>query len=454
VDSLEPIGDFVTLDTADIAFNENLYPRISHKPALVQKYAETITLLPPIEVNQDNVLIDGWHRWTAHKKLEIKKIKAVVTHTQSDAEVFELAIKRNALHGDQLSQDDKRRDAQKIYENTPIDQQGQKRIELAAMLSVTEMTIRNWTAQIDQDNRDRRNAEIQSQWLAFETESKIAQSVGMTQQGIGKVVQQIKKFEIVVNGEDFDHLDDEKQRLAEIQQTNRAFAEHASDFSPPLYNIWSQAKKTNEVSHFGNSEARWLDNLLYLYTKPFDVVIDPFAGGGSTIDVCRKRFRRYFVSDRKPIEERKHEIRLHDIGDGLPPLSRWQDVRLVYLDPPYWKQAEGQYSDDPSDLANMDLDAFNESLSGLINGFASKIANGEPSYIALIIQPTQWRAPGRQVADHVLDMAAAVKLPVHRRYSAPYQTQQCTPQMVDWAKETKECLVLTREIIVWRVADG
>src|SRR6202035_174176 len=24
----------------------------------------------------------------------------------------------------------------------------------------------------------------------------------------------------------------------------------------------------------GNSEVRWLDNLLYLYTKPFDIVVD------------------------------------------------------------------------------------------------------------------------------------------------------------------------------------
>jgi hypothetical protein len=28
-----------------------------------------------------------------------------------------------------------------------------------------------------------------------------------------------------------------------------------------------------------NSEVRWLDNLLYLYTKPFDIVVDTFASG-------------------------------------------------------------------------------------------------------------------------------------------------------------------------------
>ena len=29
----------------------------------------------------------------------------------------------------------------------------------------------------------------------------------------------------------------------------------------------------------GNSEVRWLANLLYLYNKPFDIVVDTFASG-------------------------------------------------------------------------------------------------------------------------------------------------------------------------------
>ena len=76
----------------------------------------------------------------------------------------------------------------------------------------------------------------------------------------------------------------------------------------PIYNVWTFGKKTNEVSHFGNSEQRILDNLLYLYTEPFDIVLDVFGGGGSTIDVCKNRLRRYWISDRKPIIERENEM--------------------------------------------------------------------------------------------------------------------------------------------------
>ncbi len=40
------------------------------------------------------------------------------------------------------------------------------------------------------------------------------------------------------------------------------------------YNIWRQQVKTTGFKHFGNSEVRWVDNLLYLYTQPFDVVAE------------------------------------------------------------------------------------------------------------------------------------------------------------------------------------
>ena len=56
----------------------------------VQKYAEDLSVLPPIEINQRNELIDGWHRWTAHKKLDATAIRVTVTQTTSDLHLLEL----------------------------------------------------------------------------------------------------------------------------------------------------------------------------------------------------------------------------------------------------------------------------------------------------------------------------------------------------------------------------
>jgi hypothetical protein len=113
------------------------------------------------------------------------------------------------------------------------------------------------------------------------------------------------------------------------------------------------------------------------------------------------------------------------------------------------KQAEGQYSSDAQDLANMPIEQFRTTLAGIVKSYAQKLSEG--AYIALIIQPTQWKSDGKIFTDHVGDLLRDVSLAVDMRYSVPYESQQCTAQMVEWAKENKRCLVLTREIIVWRV---
>lgn len=415
------------MKVSEVVFREDLYPRIETSAVTVQKYAEDLDVLPPIEVNQHNELIDGWHRWTAHKKAKAEEIKAIVTQTKSEAEFLELTIERNAAHGLQMSQADKQNMARRIYGATPDKERDAKKKQLAKILSVSERTVRDWLSRVDKDSKEARDKRIFDLWLACWTFDEIANDVGVTKETVSTVC----------------------QKMAELPKSDKPAAEHATDFDPPIYNIWKQQTKSEGSSHFGNSETRWVDNLLYLYTEPFNIVVDPFAGGGSTIDICKKRFRRYFVTDRKPIVEREKEIRTHDLTEGLPKPPSWQDVKLVYLDPPYWKQAEGQYSDDPTDLANMSLEDFNKSLAGIISGFAKKLTD---AHIALIIQPTQWKAPERQFTDHVGDMLRAVKLPVAMRYSVPYESQQCNAQMVEWAKENKTCLVLTREIVVWKVA--
>ena len=417
------------IKVSDVVFREDLYPRINTSATTVQKYAEDLEVLPPIKVNQNNELIDGWHRWTAHKKNEAEFIEAEVIQTKSDAELLEKAIETNATHGLQLSQEDKRDMARRIYASTPERERDDKKKQLAKILSVSERTIRDWLSRVDKDAKDARNRRIFEMWLACYTQQEIADAVGIPRKTVDDT---------------FGEFGD----VSKLAKSDQSAAEHATDFTPPIYNIWKQQEKTAGSSHFGNSEVRWVDNLLYLYTKPFDVVLDPFGGGGSTIDICKKRFRRHMVSDRKPIVEREKEIRQHDLKDGPLKPPQWKDVKLVYLDPPYWIQAEGQYSTDPDDLGNQSLEDFTKNLARIINEYAKKISD---AYIALIIQPTQWKAPDRQFTDHIGDMLRAVKLPVDMRYSVPYESQQCTAQMVEWSKENKRCLVLTREIVVWRV---
>ena len=47
---------------------------------------------------------------------------------------------------------------------------------------------------------------------------------------------------------------------------------HDSDFKAQIYSVWNFPKATNTVKHFGNIPPEIIDNLLYYYTDPFDVV--------------------------------------------------------------------------------------------------------------------------------------------------------------------------------------
>jgi len=50
-------------------------------------------------------------------------------------------------------------------------------------------------------------------------------------------------------------IEDQDERLDQIEQLNRAGALHLTDFEPPLYNVWKQQTKSEGLEHFGNSDA-------------------------------------------------------------------------------------------------------------------------------------------------------------------------------------------------------
>lgn len=420
------------IPVGNVIFREDLYPRIEHNQQKAQEYSENIENLPPIWVNQHYELIDGKHRWIAHKLADVESISVEIHQTRSDEHLLELAIRTNATHGLQMSGDDKRKMAVRLY--AVGERSADRKKELAALLAVTVRAITSWVADLDQADREARKAVIREMYIKCYTDEEISDSVGVS-------VQPVK---------------DEVSDILESFPKNPKVAFSDDDWKAPIYNVWSFAKKTNETAHFGNTEQRIVDNLLWAYTKPLDIVIDPFGGGGSTLNVCRARGRRCWISDRKPKAGMESKIRTLDITAELPPMNkRWSDVALVYLDPPYWHQAKGEYSEDAEDLANYpSADDFHAAMAKIVKAFASKLKAG--SHIAMIIQPTQWRAPDRQFTDHVIEIVKAVgnkKLVVENRVSCPYSTEQCNPQMVDWAKENRQFLVLSRELVVWRIAE-
>jgi len=97
-------------------------------------------------------------------------------------------------------------------------------------------------------------------------------------------------------------------------------------------------------------------NLLERYTRPDDVVVDPFCGSGTTLDVCRDLGRHGVGFDLAPFRD---DIRQAD-ARALPLDDETAD--FVFADPPY--STNLTYSDDPRCIGKINAsdEAYFEAL--------------------------------------------------------------------------------------------
>lgn len=406
-----------TINSKEIVFRDDLYPRFKPNPAKIQEYSENLEVLPKIKINQNNILIDGYHRWKAHETVGIEEVPCEVIETKSEQELLMLAVKMNATHGQQLTAKEKKRYAIQWWNVLPEN-------EILETLSISSKSFSRYTSdkkkQFDADQKE----QIFDLWMKCMTEQQIAEHCDISRQTINREIAGFAQ-----NGQ-----------VSEMGNFR--------NFEPQVYDIWKFHKATNEVRHFGNIPPEIIDNLLYFFTNPFDVVFDPFGGGGSTIDKCLERNRRYYVSDLNPIPAR-NDIRQHDITNGLPNDLPVPD--FVFLDPPYWKQAEKKYSEDDTDLGNVDLDLFLDVIGNIAKSIKRKWNGNRPNgKLAIIIGP--YKHDGNLVDLPFLCYERIGKyLKLDRRIQVPYSTQVHGGAFVKMAKEKKEILYLNRDLMVFGI---
>lgn len=104
-----------------------------------------------------------------------------------------------------------------------------------------------------------------------------------------------------------------------------------------------------DINYKGATPSFIIWNLLYRYTKPKDLIIDPMAGSGTTIDISRELGRKALGYDINP--DRK-DIFKRD-ARKLPLEDNKAD--FVFIDPPYGDHI--QYSDNPECIGQIPADS-------------------------------------------------------------------------------------------------
>lgn len=403
----------------DVRFVKELYPRLKPHDDVVERYRDALEQLPPIVVARGGVLVDGYHRWQAHVRENRDDINAEDLGDLTDAEIVRESYRRNAIHGEQMSKSEKKAAARHLY-STAGGTEDERYALIAETLSLTLDSAKKYAAEARQAEKRDQETKAWDLWLDCASQTAIAEQLGVPQPTVSRWL---------------------------------SIREQSSEMNSPPdsrqhFDVWQFAtadQDSGSQSYFGAVPPQVIENLLWFYTEPGDVVVDLFAGSGTTVDVAKSMGRRVWASDIRGNHYSPHlPIHTHDAAAGWPGAAP-KKADLVFLDPPYWKQAKGRYSTELGELAELDdLRDFYDAWAQVVKTVVERT-----SRVAYIISPTQ--EDDGSVVDHATDMLAPFHdagWRVQRRIIVPYSTQQATGQQVTWARENRRMLKLYRDLIV------
>lgn len=129
-------------------------------------------------------------------------------------------------------------------------------------------------------------------------------------------------------------------------------AERKPPIRPHVTTLWDYPSQNYGTGHQGDenypgvtpSHVIW--NVIHRFSKENDLIVDPFCGSGTTLDVAADLKRRARGFDLAPT---RHAI---EVADARQLPLKDGEVDLVFVDPPYGTHID--YSDDPRCIGKLD----------------------------------------------------------------------------------------------------
>ena len=337
-----------------------------------------------------NVVIDGFHRLEACKRLGLKKI--LVEYVEADdKDLRALAYKYNRSHGVPLTREERNNLIVKLYF-----EDGKTQQQIAELTGLSQKQVSNIISNIpisnpnnDGDKRRQLSREdytaIVRLILGGERQSVIAKKFGVSQGRISQVWAEFRDrvYRLYTEERLLKREVAEKVGLT-ADEVDRILQQYGDPLNFELVaSTWWPAFGLDGrfgVPHASNLPAGLVRNVLALYTKPGDVILDPAAGGGVVLDVARDMVnRRCYAYDLRPV---RPDIKPHNLLAGPPPVPEKPD--LIFFDPPYGPQKRAEYNASSEDLANMPIPEFLDALSRIFGYWDSGV---------LVVLMSSYRGP-------------------------------------------------------------
>ena len=171
----------ISLD--DVVLRDDLDPRLGERDDdLIAQYADIFDALPPIEINQHNEVIDGWHRVRAAEQANRTEIAYVVVETDGDDDLADRMWESNLRHGVQYTRDQRQTHGLKLHDR------GLKAQEIAERIGVGASSVYRWTKEHRERIKQERDSEIHRLRDDGLTQQEIADELGIAQSTVAEII--------------------------------------------------------------------------------------------------------------------------------------------------------------------------------------------------------------------------------------------------------------------------
>ena len=444
------------INISEIKWIPDIYPRKKWNTDTINRFVDALVAgeqFPPLVLEEEtNILLDGKHRIEAYKKAEIIEIPVEWHKIPTGMSAKYYAATLSARHGDRLSNAD-------IKDLALIEFEANPRLDPTIWgkgLGVSQRTVYRWVSHILEREKVSREAKAWRLSMLGWTQEEIGERLGIDQSAISRDMQNC-------------HLAKIHNALPE-GWNDKGIAEVASRLNLPLTDAMAAAmqemddierferlgikSQPYDVWHFsdchdlmgdeypGRIPGQLICHVLYFYTKPGDLVLDPMVGSGTTLDACLLMGRKARGYD--TVETERIDIENHNLSDGWPDKAKKAD--LIFWDPPYFDKKDKEYNE--HSISKLDhksyLSFFSECLKELYKQtkLDAKLAflmsdwndeNDDGIFVwdyAKIIESSGWK--------------------LIRQIQTPLSTQQVHPDIVNKFRESRKLARLNRYLLMAR----
>ena len=169
----------------DVVLREDLDPRLGERDDdLIAQYADIFDALPPIEINQHNELIDGWHRVRAAEHANRAEIAYVVVETKDEEDLADKMWESNLRHGVQYTRAQRKIHGVKLHKRKLTAQ------EIVERVGVGINTVYRWTKELRESEKQERDQAALELAGEGKTQQEIADQLSIPRQTISRILAQ------------------------------------------------------------------------------------------------------------------------------------------------------------------------------------------------------------------------------------------------------------------------